>query len=205
MQINEITRPATRKEAHKILRNANYKRIGHGAFATVYQKHPYQILKLFNSEDSAYIEYLKMIIGSNNPHFPVIKGKPLQVNEKYYAVRMEPLTPFQKNLKSSMISNSVEEFIFSLKDGVQVPDANSTTFQHIKQYVPKFDVFVEACKMIVDLLKSNPALSTDLHSGNIMLRDNVIVFTDPIYSPIALGAVRARNSDSIHDYSLSPL
>lgn len=200
MQINEITRPATRKEADEILRNANYKRIGHGAFATVYQKHPDQILKLFNSEDSAYIEYLKMIIGSNNPHFPVIKGKPLQVNEKYYAVRMELLTPFEKNLKSSMISNSVEDFIFSLKDGVQPPDANSTTFQYIKPYVPNHDVFVKACKMIVNLVKSNPALSPDLHSGNIMLRDNVIVFTDPVYSPVALTNVRARNSDSIYDW-----
>jgi hypothetical protein len=96
MKIYEITRPIDMRDATAILRRHGYEQLGYGVYAKVFarQDEPF-VLKIFNGLDMAYISYLKLITRVRNPHFPVVKGKPVKVNDEYWAVRLERLEPIE--------------------------------------------------------------------------------------------------------------
>ena len=96
MKITEITRPVDIRDARSILARYGYGQLGSGVYGTVFAKEnePF-VLKLFDDQDTAYLQFLKLILRVHDPHFPVVKGKPIRVNDRYWAVRLERLEPIE--------------------------------------------------------------------------------------------------------------
>jgi hypothetical protein len=96
MKITEITRPSNIRDAKFILSRNGYEQLGHGVYGTVFAKHNEPIvLKLFGAEDTSYVAFLNLITKVKNPHFPVVKGKPIKINDEYWAARLERLEPIE--------------------------------------------------------------------------------------------------------------
>lgn len=98
MKITEVTRPSSIGQALAILYQHGYQKLGSGLYATVVAKpDEATALKLFSTNDTDYRAYLNLIAAKPNPHFPVIKGKPIKVSDEYWAIRMERLEPLEEN------------------------------------------------------------------------------------------------------------
>lgn len=161
------------------LNRQGWKRIGKGAYGLVYE-HPQfsYIFKIFY-DDPDYFTYFNWARQhQNNPHVPKIKGKYIKINNKTYAVRMEKLEPLHGNY------DVIKKYID--------PELQSKTKLNIANYsnVDKLSLYTNLSFLkqnypelyeVIDYVKSNFSLiSQDLHGGNIMLRDEVIVITDPV-------------------------
>lgn len=196
MKLTEITRPQTQKDADRIIRKAGYKRIGHGSFGAVYQKKSDQVLKTFSREDTAYLAFVRMVAKSNNPHFPKVFGNPLRVNENYYAIKQEMLEDAEQKIDISVII-AIRHYLYNLLQNRTVPE-NSPLFDKIKKYAPNYQKFDEACQLIAGLAKADSDISVDIHIGNVMMRNNTVVFVDPVASENAL---LAPDLPKIHQWS----
>lgn len=186
------------KTAKKLKPNANYsrisdrfnrlelellrqgwKRLGKGAYAMVFEhpKFPYVFKIFYNDPD--YFQYFNWARQhQSNPHVPKIKGKYIKINEKTYAVRMEKLD----HLPS--FDTAIEKYID--------PELQSKTKLDISYYrnVDKLSLYTNLSFLkqnfpdlyeVLNYVKSNfQLISQDLHGGNIMLRDDTIVITDPV-------------------------
>src|ERR1700721_2108003 len=96
MKINELQMPDRKADAILALKQADWHILGDGSYATVFMKPGIDyVLKLFDSDDTAYADYIKLVLTHPNPHFPRFKGKLVKVTTKYYAVRMEKLNPYR--------------------------------------------------------------------------------------------------------------
>lgn len=179
-QLDEITRPPTRKDAVQILKSNGYERLGDGEFATVFAKkgNKHEVLKLVDNHDDAYLAYLDMVRQhQDNPHFPKV-GKLITITPEYSAVRMEKLSPVQLSDVRGII-NDIREYL-----------EDYTTTDTMKDYFGAFPKFKEAMLILRTFMEQQYSdWDWDLHIGNIMFRGNTLVFTDPIYNPSLRGGL----------------
>jgi hypothetical protein len=179
--LDEITRPDTMDNAQQILTKAGYKQIGAGWYADVYAKPDADhILKLFSVTDTAYPKFVNMTIQNPNIHFPKFKGKLMKVNEHYYAIRMEKLTSFDK---TTDIAGEIEDYIGGYANyGKSWPETD-VRGKEVTEVIAELEKtqpgITKACDLISHLIRSGAA-GLDLHHGNLMMRGNTIVFTDPV-------------------------
>lgn len=185
--LDEITRPNSMSDAEQVLTKAGYKKIGDGWYADVYAKSDADhILKLFSVTDTAYPKFVNMTIQNPNIHFPKFKGKMMKVNEHYYAIRMEKLTWIGKLMLdrgSSDIVGEIEDYIYGYAaHGKSWPETDvrgKEVTEEMAQLEKTQPGMAKACDLIADLIKGgDPGL--DLHPGNLMMRGDIIVFTDPV-------------------------
>ena len=153
------------------LKTQGWRLAGQGLMAMVWEHRNYPwVLKLFHSSDSGYIEFLKLALQhQDNPAFPRFRGRLVKLTNGVYAVRMEPL--------QGIDSQTFNE----LQSGILVPMQRGR-LDNWTEDVPmimweKYHDFIRAAQQI-KYIKSEHVL--DLHSGNIMMRDNTPVFTDPL-------------------------
>lgn len=174
--LNEITRPATQKDADQILRDAGYTRIGSGAYGAVYQKYNNTVVKTFSSFDVGYLEFIKMAKSSNNnPHFPKFYGNPIKISKGYYAIKQENLQEYKGN------PLPIKFYIDYLIGGTRI--GYPEDFEEVEEIMMDYPRFKEACDMIAETVKSNSKIRLDIHKYNIMKRGKTLVFIDPISTP----------------------
>lgn len=183
MKITELTRPADIEQANRVLNRSGYRDItkepghgGGGAYAEVLWRAdlPY-VVKLFVKSDEAYLRYLRLITSVSNPHFPIVRGRPMRVNDSYYAVRLERLTPIvggpAENLRYFMeqcLEGLTERDADRMRAAAQhLPQSAKTAIAHIYRWC----------------IQKYPGTVIDLHKHNAMLRGNTIVIIDPIANP----------------------
>jgi hypothetical protein len=173
--------------------------LGSGVAATVWAKPnaPF-ILKLFTDNDKVYLQFLKLIAATPNPHFPVLKGKPAQINDRYWAVQMERLTPLGDDF------DTAEYCSYYVSLYKQVADAEKEQYeksihkiepqrswdltaqqlafarQKLAHIEPQFPPDLAlALQLIVKHIYIPMGVKPDLHNENVMMRGNTIVITDP--------------------------
>lgn len=161
------------------LARQGWKRIGKGAYGVVYEhpSFPY-VFKIFY-DDPDYFKYFNWAKQhQDNPHVPKIKGKYIKINNKTYAVRMEklePLTSVDTTIKKYVDPNlqAKSKLNISHYDNIDKLSLYSN-LEFLKENFPDlYDV--------INYVKTNfPLISQDLHGGNIMLRNDTIVITDPV-------------------------
>ena len=178
--LDEITRPGTIDDAHEILKKAGYAQIGDGYYAEVFAKPGADhVLKLFNSRDKAYQAFVNLAIQNPNIHFPKFKGKMMKITDNYYAIRMEKLTPIagiSGSPRDRGIIKLMIEYITRKEDDPFRPFPDQRQMDVLEKLQPGITA---ACDVIVELLKHNDA-EVDLHLGNVMMRGNTYVITDPV-------------------------
>jgi hypothetical protein len=171
MKINEITRPDTQKDADEILRNAGYRRLAYGSFGAVYEKGD-KVVKTFSQIDTSYLKFIDMVKKSEyNPHFPMFYGNPLKITDDYFAIKQENLETYRGDPTA---------ILYYIDHLIRERDGESRFYEEIEEIAYEYPRFIEACKMIADLVKKSPNMKMDIKSDNIMRRDNTIVFVDPV-------------------------
>jgi len=179
----EFNRPTSKKDAGVILKNAGYKRIGFGGFSDVYHKDDQAyVLKLFSSSDKGYIDFIKLAKSHTNPHFPKFFSNVIKVTDMYYAVKVEILKQYNADYDTTYdlpISTIISNYLGFINH--TFADSNSyfaKSFKQADDILNTIPSLKQACDLIAQYLL--PKYNEDIGEGNIMLRDNEIVITDPI-------------------------
>jgi hypothetical protein len=170
--LSELSRP-TPKGAEQKLFAAGYEKIGKGTWGEVYSKpdDPY-VLKLFHPGDKAYRAFMNLAMQhQDNPHFPKFKGKMVRVTDDYSAVRMERLEPMRDRKITQALSGYIEELA-----GEEYAYASKRVIWPLRFKNPRLK---EACNLIATLIGDRFGLDLE-GTGNIMRRENTLVFIDPI-------------------------
>lgn len=196
--LSELNFPNSRDDAEKRIQDAGYVNIGSGSNATVFNKpdSPYA-LKLFDSADKAYIDYVRLCINNPNPHFPKFKGKMMKVTSNYYAVRMEKLNPNPKSYqaykdKLGESYSTKDEIADLLKEYGRTkeiyPDLTNLNAYRlgVVDKMNKLNTVQPGIREAVDLISDIPGVKNDIHWGNIMFRGETLVIIDPVYDPKSL-------------------
>lgn len=176
--LDEVTRPSL-IQAQYILYNNGYKHIGEGLFARVYAK-PQEpiVLKLFSNDDRGYLAFLRLAERNrDNIHFPVFRGKLITVTPEYSAVRMEKLSRISGREYDTI--EIIKIYLNHIRNNVPIDKmTNSETIDEIYELFNNDVQLKEACDSLGYYAREN-GVYLDIHSGNIMKRGNILVFTDP--------------------------
>lgn len=173
MRLIEITRPSFYEEAIEVLERAGYKKLGSGVYGTAFQRksRPNEIIKLFSQNDEAYMAYVEFILeNQDNPHFPKIIGKPMEITSDYYAVKMEKLEPVSRDTFDRKFYNGLEQYL----NGYDVTDSFT------EAYIDAHPKFKEALDKLSNF-KNQTHYEWDFHAGNIMWRNKTLVILDPLF------------------------
>ena len=180
------------KDAEQILNQNGWRVLGRGAEGAV-AEHPNKsyVLKLFR-KNSLYNHFVNLVQHSNNIHFPFFSRfvKPVP-GTMYNYVRMEKLTPVNSQI---LLDNFFPElcdveYVFPTGFGNSTPAVSlysSVTEIFYDEYNNDFSTVIkdqhQPDQQWVDALESIKKLKhpIDFHSGNFMLRGNILVITDPI-------------------------
>lgn len=178
MRIDELMMPKTIPSAGKILKKAGYAAKGDGTYAKVYQgPNSNYVLKLFKNKDLGYITYINAIKDKSNKYFPRVFGKIINVNDKYSAIRLEPLQKLNYKTDFEFYS-AVHDYIIGITR--QHSYISTDDFKRAQDFVNNDPELKDACELISNIIKSNNKFYPDAHEENIMLRGSQYVIIDPI-------------------------
>ena len=143
--------------------------MGSGSFATV-MEHPKlrYVIKVFDYKDQGYPAFLKFI--DNYPeskYLPKFIGKPMKVLDTVYAIRMEKL--------SKDIPKWFQDIFSTLRGVMLSPRHEQGILNAEHDHPPELVELVKA----LSLYGEQHRLADDLRWGNIMMRGDVPVITDP--------------------------
>lgn len=168
-RVSRIKGDTALQDFNEFMKEHGFTNLGSGAFASVYEKPGYPwVFKLFHN-DVAYLAWLNYVVAhQSNEHVPKIKGKPFRINDKVFAVRMEKLDRMSDNWYDN-------ELLSNIAYGGISRDAK-TAFKALghPDLIPVMDAIYA---MSHDTTKD---WRVDTHGGNIMMRGNVPVITDPL-------------------------
>lgn len=157
--------------------DSGFRLVGKGSYGAVYEKPGYPWLFKIFTDDTPYEKYIRWAIANqSNPHVPKIKGGLLKINNRTFAVRMEKLAHFSSQLGDEKIQKL--RIILSKYEGEYGMERSEKNW--LTSTYPKLLQVVDAIEKIYH---SDDSFGMDMHgdSGNIMLRGDVPVITDPLY------------------------
>lgn len=151
-----------------------FHKISGGVFSSVlvHPKLDY-IIKLFDNDDEGYKLFLGIALANQkNPHFPQIRGRPMQIGSQTQGIRLEKLTP--------MSGSEFEDLEYMLAVAKSDPnwEENLTPNGIAREFLDKWPRFAQALNTLRDAKDSGTWF--DWHGGNIMKRsDGTPVIIDP--------------------------
>ncbi|MCK9532592.1 MAG: hypothetical protein M0R77_18945 [Gammaproteobacteria bacterium] len=176
--LNELDMPRTRGLAGNILKSNGYEKIGRGAYASVWAKPGENtIVKIFDNDDSSYKKFINLTLSNPNDHFPKIKGKMFQINDRYTAIRIERLEPVDKAKYIQLGLAPVYNYLNYVKNSRSHMSPEGTETMLAK--IDELDKNQPGIKKALDLIAKNFEYF-DFNPDNVMLRGNTIVITDPV-------------------------
>lgn len=168
-------------------------------------------IKIGTNMDDPWLDFKALVVDKmqNNAHIPIIKSFYYDNTNEFFVCVMEKLSPVQSGTEAGKLVEYCKEFVEGfhsdedfLQDVVEyaefVPNSNDLleVLKAIKQYTTHFknseycsSNFSTDC----DYNTTYDGRKLDMHCGNFMLRDNVLVITDP-WCNVSM--------DSIQDLSL---
>jgi hypothetical protein len=152
--------------AHTVINNfirKGFNMLGNGCYAAVFDSNvdPNLVYKIGVRTSDPFLDYIQQSSLQANPHFPRIYD--IACGDNWYLVKMERLEPIpsHKTFLSNEIRSLVEDEGDALVHLTPTPDLMAIAAQ-IRNLAEALDVKV------------------DLHQGNIMMRGNTPVITDPL-------------------------
>lgn len=144
-----------------------------GSYAVAFEKDDYPwVFKVF-THDPSYLNYFKFAKqNQSNPHVIKIKGGLFKINENTFVVRLEKLRKGYGYDFNRLIK--ILNRLYELED-----------FEYLKNNFPEdFDYFKQYHSSLFDLVHTLavkiPDARLDLHRGNVMMRGDTIVLSDPL-------------------------
>jgi len=149
------------------LDNLGYKEyeLGSGLYGSVYARPQDNFVVKIFGPDAGYQRYLNyMQKNTMNPYVPKLRGKPIKLPNNFTLVRIEKL----------------KEIDMDFYTEIKYLITPSKEYDHIwratrKKFEDKYPQFLN----FIDELRATPNVRLDLHPGNIMMRNNLPVVTDP--------------------------
>ncbi len=179
IRIDELYRPKSVDDASLHLLVGGYSPLGKGAYGEVwYKEGSSYVLKLFTTEDTAYVDFLKLAKQhQDNPSFPKFFGKLIRINDSVYAVRMEKLTKYKYD------PTLIYKYMRYRDDNYVRNEADATSlvameFADSMEFMEDHQDLQAACDLIIDNLL--PKYRLDIKQDNFMMRGGTIVITDPV-------------------------
>ena len=126
--------------------------------------------------DLKFYNYVRK--NQHNPNLPKIKGSYIKIGTDAYAVRLEKLTPIsaeQYNNTMKLVNLFSYEVMKSNNDDID-QDIDPNT----KKLIQKYYGIYEITNALYNSNIFGSDAYIDLKRSNIMMRDNVPVFTDPV-------------------------
>jgi hypothetical protein len=166
----------------KKLSKYGWKFLNTGVFSQVFvNPNKNFVLKINSNPDIGYASYVALIKHYKNPHFPIISDmKKIIIGDAnfkktYYIYLIEKLYPY-KNYENNKIFNAVSE-------NSKLPLSQIFKKEKIPPILLSHPKLVKALQIIGNYDDTNDIIYLDLHTGNIMQRnDGTIVITDPYSS-----------------------
>jgi len=173
----------------RLLMKQKFEILGSGSYAEVYGRKdlPY-VLKIPFNRDNPWFKFAEFAIkNKGNKHLPKIKFLEKYVDSGFFVAAVEKLTPIQ-NLDSMGLDHYViiEIIDLILRNNTYKLFSNymnyiSKNYQYrseeSKKTIKFFQPQLSSLYKITITLQNHSSL--DLHDGNIMMRGNTIVITDP--------------------------
>lgn len=158
--------------------------VGSGCYAAaIGSKDPNNIIKIGNSITDPWLDYYHLVIkvNQNSPHVPKVKYFMCDEEHNYYVCIMERLEGGEhnevvelcKDYTTHMITR--EEFVNIAKlhsEAIPCADTLANILDKIHEHTEVFE------RQFSSEFDENSRL-LDMHGGNFMYRDGVIVVTDP--------------------------
>jgi hypothetical protein len=169
----ELSMPTTRDRAEIIMARAGYRIMGRGSHGNVMHKEGADyVVKLFDSKDRAYLDFIAFVRANPNPHFPKFIGKPVEITPDYFAIRTEKL-----DLSSIDVSDveHLQRYVTNVRDyGYAREDAR----EYVTGLPPEFKT---ALDLLAGFLKKHDSeYFCDIHNANLMMRGSTVVISDPV-------------------------
>lgn len=164
--------------------------LGDGLYSQVFAKPGGKyVYKLFTVKDTGYLEYLKYAMANQyNPHVPRIFGKPIKIEmpgnrdhthgQQFLIVKLERLKEYYNGNPTPDINviMDVMDWLHDSKTKKTMSRKQHDLAQSVKKNYPDLFKILEWLYELQRATGKNP----DLHTGNVMLRGNTVVITDPL-------------------------
>lgn len=181
-ELNELARPETKMDAGQILTQAGYEKAGSGMFADVWTKpESNYALKLFDSSDDSYVDFVKMARQHKSPYFPEFKGSLIKVTSEYYGVRLEKLSGHPDDSFAEIIQKYADYRYRSLTNRIQPDDTFDSVISDMADLEAAYSGLTKACDIMAQTLAKTPSRAFDIHKHNIMMRGTTPVIIDPFW------------------------
>lgn len=174
---DSMDRNGLMREFMSNLESKGYVQLGAGAYGCVLT-HPgiNYAVKIFE-DDPAYLAYVKFALAhQDNPHVPGFRGKFMRIDDRHYAVRIELLTELSQDMR-----REVAGAIVAYGDKDIYPE----DLEYHKELFEKFPKLPDAMAGIIDICRKTGCRLDVYTTSNIMGRNGVPVFTDPVAPKIA--------------------
>lgn len=164
------------------MKEQGYKKhiLGSGLYGVVFEKPGTNfVYKLFDVNDDGYKAYLNFARGNqNNIHVPRV-SKPIRLkigDIDAYLVKLERLS--ETDLSNSVHEEQYKKIIAILNSLRQIKTPNPMHSSAMK-YLQKLDKTDPDLVSILEEIDEMSPSEMDMHPGNVMMRGNVPVITDP--------------------------
>jgi len=155
------------------LKKDGWKMLGNGTFGAVMEKDGLDwVLKLFRSDDAAYIAFVHLAQAHPNPHFPVFTRNILS-RGRLSVVRVEKLAPC-KTYHVTKFGHLTGLYMETTDDP---PD--DVNLQKCRDFVKATPALQQACDLIAGNLLGRFNLDIETEN-NVMMRGDTFVFSDPV-------------------------
>ena len=151
--------------------------IGSGCYAAALHSNVSydQVIKIGNNMNDPWLAYYQVIMANqNNPFVPKIYSLYVDEEHSYYVCIMERLESFVTTAEISTIKLCRDYAVGGLSEKSFIKEISL-----YKKQVPDTQALVSLLSTISNLTTDESGYRLDLHQGNFLFRDGVLVVTDP--------------------------
>lgn len=175
---------------HRIIKNLTKRGntvLGIGAYsAALSASNGVDAIKVGTNIDDPWIDFKQLVVDelTTNAHLPNIKSFYSDSNSEFYVCVMERLQPAPHNSEYTEIIDACSNYVsgsVTKKDFISLVPKNSSIVPSRKELLAALNLIKKYTTHICgdDFNDDSEDRMLDMHHGNFMLRDEVLVITDP--------------------------
>lgn len=175
---------------HRIIKNLTKRGntvLGIGAYsAALSASNGTDAIKVGTNIDDPWIDFKQLVVDelTTNTHLPNIKSFYSDSNSEFYVCVMERLQPVPLTSEYTEIMDACTNYVsgsVTKKDFISLVPKNSAIVPSRKELLAALNLIKEHTTHICgdDFNDDSEDRMLDMHHGNFMLRDEVLVITDP--------------------------
>ncbi len=168
-------------DVREFMRKYGFEQLGRsGNWAKVFD-HPKlnYVLKVFKKNDLGYITFVKYALQNPSPYLPKFRGKLVNINDSFSAIRMEKLSEFDDStFYGDVPTNDIFSYLQNeLGNGEYFTGVRARIIDSIEENQPGLVSILDELATIGFAIKAGG----DLGKNNLMWRGDQLVIIDPLW------------------------